>query len=268
MTHWVVEVQVLSSTCARTRPPGSAMEGRVHLCRVGSVREAVAAAVDAALGAVRLCRRPRRRSARAVGRTRNGRVDTRHDTETEGIGVRVLVERRLGLRLRPPARRQGRPGCRPPRGRVRRRRRVARRPRARAARGHAREFRPPMERDPFDVSLEEKVALCLRAEEALRHPDMKVALAMRPRPPRAQGFPLLRRRGRSTRSSSSAAAASTSPRSATAGPSSSGATRAHTSARARRPAGSTSRARPRREGAPDLRPGRTAAPRRRMPGRG
>ena len=34
-----------------------------------------------------------------------------------------------------------------------------------------------MERDPFDVSLDDKVALCLRAEEALQHADVKVAQA-------------------------------------------------------------------------------------------
>ena len=34
-----------------------------------------------------------------------------------------------------------------------------------------------MKRDPFDVSLEDKVALCLRAEEALKHADVKVAQA-------------------------------------------------------------------------------------------
>ena len=35
----------------------------------------------------------------------------------------------------------------------------------------------PVELDPFAVSLADKVALCLRAEEALKHPDVKVAQA-------------------------------------------------------------------------------------------
>src|SRR5581483_7800970 len=37
--------------------------------------------------------------------------------------------------------------------------------------------RTAVERDPFSVPLDDKVALCLRAEEALRHPDVKVAEA-------------------------------------------------------------------------------------------
>ena len=38
-------------------------------------------------------------------------------------------------------------------------------------------YRTPVERDPFAVPLDEKVALCLRIEESLRHPDVKVAEA-------------------------------------------------------------------------------------------
>ena len=38
-------------------------------------------------------------------------------------------------------------------------------------------YRTPVEQDPFAVSLSDKVALCLRAEEALRHADVKVTEA-------------------------------------------------------------------------------------------
>jgi TldD protein len=39
------------------------------------------------------------------------------------------------------------------------------------------EYRTPLERDPFAVPLTEKVELCLRAEEAMKHPDVKVTEA-------------------------------------------------------------------------------------------
>src|SRR5262249_56550079 len=38
-------------------------------------------------------------------------------------------------------------------------------------------YRPRVEIDPFEVSLEDKVALCLRAEEAMRRPEVKVTQA-------------------------------------------------------------------------------------------
>ncbi len=52
---------------------------------------------------------------------------------------------------------------------------------ARAARGPLGQLTgTPVERDPFAVPLADKVALCLRAEEALRHPDVKVDAGVRP----------------------------------------------------------------------------------------
>ena len=123
------------------------------------------------------------------------------------------------------------------------------------------EYRTPVERDPFAVPLAEKVELCLRAEQALAHEDVKVDL--RPRsarsastrsssPPTAP---------RPSRSSSSAAAASTRWPRAT-GSRRSAATRAPTAARAPRPAGSTSRrsaSSARRRASPSRRP-RCCAP--------
>jgi TldD protein len=142
------------------------------------VREAAAAAVDAALGAGASYADARAvvRRSQSVG-TKNGRVDTLADAESEGIGVRVLVNGAWGFAC---DRRLSTEGARD----------AALRAAAFAAAAGSRNgralaplearsgtFRPPMERDPFDVSLEDKVALCLRAEEALRHADVKVAQA-------------------------------------------------------------------------------------------
>ena len=58
---------------------------------------------------------------------------------------------------------------------IRARGRRSRAARARAASSRATgSYRTPVERDPFSVSLDEKVELCLRAEEALRTPEVKV----------------------------------------------------------------------------------------------
>ena len=116
------------------------------------------------------------RRAQVVG-TRNGRVERLDDAETEGIGVRVLVggawgfacDRRLdnagaeAAAAKAVAFAKAAPG-----GHSRELASVA------PARG---EFRTPVERDPFDVSVADKVALCLRAEEALAHEDVKVTSA-------------------------------------------------------------------------------------------
>src|SRR4051794_16723198 len=145
---------------------------------VPPVREACAAGVDAALGAGASYA-----DARAVIRrsqsvsTKNGRVETLADADSEGIGVRVLVGGAWGFacdrRLTPAGARDA----------------AIRATAFAAAAGNKREralappaaqsgsYRTPMETDPFDVSLADKVALCLRAEEALKHPDVKVAQA-------------------------------------------------------------------------------------------
>jgi TldD protein len=141
------------------------------------VRDLCGAAVDAALGAGASYA-----DARAVFRrsqsvsAKNGRVDTVNDSETEGIGVRVLVggawgfasDRRLtgdgardaALRACAFARASG-SGARvlapvePQRG----------------------TYKTTVEIDPFAVSLGDKVDLCLRATEALARPEVKVAEA-------------------------------------------------------------------------------------------
>ena len=137
------------------------------------------AAVDAALGAGASYA-----DARAVTLrrqyviTKNGQVDDLSDAESEGIGVRVLVNGAWGFA-----------------GEGRLDEAAARDAALRAA-GFARaapgrhetslapvdpesgEHRTPVDRDPFAVSLSEKVDLCLRAEEGMRQPDVKVTTAM------------------------------------------------------------------------------------------
>ena len=109
--------------------------------------------------------------------TKNGRVENLLDVESEGIGVRVLVGGAWGFAC---DRRLSDEGARA----------AARRATgfARAAAGrHDRRlapveassgvYRTPLERDPFDVSLSDKVEHCLRAEQALAHADVKVTQA-------------------------------------------------------------------------------------------
>jgi TldD protein len=109
--------------------------------------------------------------------TKNRRVDQVDDLESEGIGVRVLVDGAWGFAC---DRRLDNAGAEAAAAKA-----VAF---AKAAPGgHSRElasvapargeFRTPVERDPFDVSVADKVALCLRAEEALAHEDVKVTSA-------------------------------------------------------------------------------------------
>ncbi|HZQ64662.1 MAG TPA: TldD/PmbA family protein [Gaiellaceae bacterium] len=142
------------------------------------MRDACAAGVDAAVaaGATYADARAVLRRSQAVG-TKNGRVETLADAETEGIGVRVLVGGAWGFacdrRLSPEgARDAALRAC----------------AFAAAAGGNGRRalapvearsgsYRTPVEVDPFSVSLEDKVALCLRAEQSLAHPDVKVAQA-------------------------------------------------------------------------------------------
>ena len=142
------------------------------------MRDLCSSAVEAALaaGASYADARAVVRRSQAVG-TKNGRVDDLSDVETEGIGVRVLVGGAWGFacdrRLEQDAARQtAERAC----------------DFARAAPGgHDRAlaaiepqqgtYRTEVVRDPFDVPLSEKVELCLRAEEALRHENVNVTQA-------------------------------------------------------------------------------------------
>jgi TldD protein len=110
--------------------------------------------------------------------TKNGRVDRMVDAESEGIGVRVLVKGAWGFAC---DRRLTDEGARNAAIRAC--------TFARAAAGaHSRELTPlepqrgrhesKAERDPFAVSLADKVDLCLRADAALDAPDVVVRQAM------------------------------------------------------------------------------------------
>ena len=142
------------------------------------MRDLCSSAVEAALaaGASYADARAVVRRSQAVG-TKNGRVDDLSDIETEGIGVRVLVGGAWGFAC---DRRLEQDAARAAAGRAC--------DFARAAPGgHDRAlapvepqhgaYRTEVERDPFDVPLSEKVELCLRAEEALRHESVKVTQA-------------------------------------------------------------------------------------------
>jgi TldD protein len=143
------------------------------------VRDLCRAAVDAALGAGASYA-----DARAVLRrnqsvsTKNGRVESVNDSESEGIGVRVLVGGAWGFAC---DRRLSADGAREAALRACT---FARAAGGRSGRSLAPveprtgSYRTPVERDPFDVSLAEKVEHCLRADAALTGPHLVVRQAM------------------------------------------------------------------------------------------
>jgi TldD protein len=143
------------------------------------VKALAEAAVDAALGAGASYA-----DARAVLLrhqyviTKNGQLDDVSDSESEGIGVRVLVGGAWGFagigRLDDAAVREAA---------------LRATEFARAAPGshetslapveaHTGEYHTALEKDPFSVPLSDKIDLCLRAEEGMRQPDVKVTVAM------------------------------------------------------------------------------------------
>lgn len=142
------------------------------------MREVCGAAVDAAVGAGASYADARAvvRRSQAVA-TKNGRVENVSDLETAGVGVRVLVNGAWGFSC---DRRLDAGGARDAALRAVAFARAAagRGPKALApAPARSGAYRSPVEVDPFAVSLGDKVALCLRAEEALGHDDVKVTSA-------------------------------------------------------------------------------------------
>ncbi len=111
--------------------------------------------------------------------TKNGEVDSVSDAETEGIGVRVLVAGAWGFAGDPRLSEEG------ARDAALRAVSFARASSARARRGvelaplaaETGEYRAPVEQDPIEVPLERKIELCLRAEEGLRRPEVKITEA-------------------------------------------------------------------------------------------
>ena len=134
--------------------------------------------MDAAVGAGASYADARAVVGRSQGvSTKNGRVENVSDLETEGIGVRVLIRGAWGFAC---DRRLDAEGARNAAVRA-----CAF---ARAAGGRdgkalaplaasSGSYDTPMAKDPFAVPLSDKVDLCLRAEQALRHPDVKVTEA-------------------------------------------------------------------------------------------
>jgi TldD protein len=142
------------------------------------MRETCAAAVDAALGAGASYADARAivRRSQAVA-TRDERVVSLNDMETEGVGVRVLVAGAWGFAC---DRRLDSAGARDAAQRACAFAAAAGRNGNRALtplEARSGTYRPPVAIDPFAVSLEDKVALCLRAEEAMRRPEVKVTQA-------------------------------------------------------------------------------------------
>ena len=142
------------------------------------MRDLCRAAVDTSLGAGASyadARAVARRNQRVA--TKNGRVETLNDYESEGIGVRVLVGGAWGFacdrRLTEEGARQAAlKACAFARAAT------ARGPRALApVESGGGDYRTTVRQDPFAVSLAEKVDLCLRAEAAMREPGIKVTQA-------------------------------------------------------------------------------------------
>ncbi|HEU4449476.1 MAG TPA: TldD/PmbA family protein [Gaiellaceae bacterium] len=137
-------------------------------------------AIDAAVaaGAGYADARAVRRRAQHVA-TKNGDVDSVSDSETEGIGVRVLVDGAWGFAGDPRLTGEGARDAalravsfaRASASRARRRVDLAS---VAVASG---EFAPAVARDPIEVPLEEKIALCLRADQGMRRPEVKITEA-------------------------------------------------------------------------------------------
>jgi TldD protein len=136
--------------------------------------EAVAAAL--AVGASYADARAIVRRSQLVS-TKNRRVDQLDDVESEGIGVRVLVDGAWGFACDRQLSESGARGAAERAAAF-----------AKAAPGtHERslapvdpaqaEYRTPREQDPVDVPLDDKIALCLAAEEAMQRDRINVTAA-------------------------------------------------------------------------------------------
>jgi TldD protein len=143
------------------------------------VRDLCAAAVDAATaaGAEYADARVVLKRDQLVA-TKNGRVDRMTDAESEGIGVRVLVNGAWGFagdrRLTDEgARNAATRACSFARAAAGRHSRALAPIEARSGRHES-----VAERDPFAVPLADKVDLCLRADAALQGPDVIVRQVM------------------------------------------------------------------------------------------
>jgi TldD protein len=111
--------------------------------------------------------------------TKNGEIESASDGESEGLGVRVLVDGAWGFAGNPHLTDEG--AAEAARRAVEFARASARRSRSRVELAErpaeSGEWRTPVERDPISVPLEEKVELLLRAESAARRSDVKIVEA-------------------------------------------------------------------------------------------
>jgi TldD protein len=145
------------------------------------VRDVAANAVDAALfaGAGYADARAIVRRLQRVA-TKNGVVESVSDDETAGVGVRVLVNGAWGFAC---DRRLSEDGARDAAAQAvafarASASRTARRPvELASAPAEQGEYRTPVQRDPIEVPVTEKIGFCLGAEEAMRHADVKITEA-------------------------------------------------------------------------------------------
>ena len=143
------------------------------------VRDLCAAAVDTAIGAG-----AEYADARVVLKrnqlvaTKNGRVERMTDAESEGIGVRVLLNGAWGFACdrklsAESAREAALRACTFARAAA------GKGPRALApVEPRSGTHSSPVERDPFEIPLDDKIALCLRADEGLAGADVLVRHSM------------------------------------------------------------------------------------------
>ncbi len=140
------------------------------------MRETCREAIDTAIrrgaeyaDARALCRRTQQVS------TKNGEVNSVSDGESEGIGVRVLVNGSWGFSC---DRRLTKAGAQDSAARAVSFAKASafeandRQTRLAPISVTSGEYQTPIERDPFEVPLAEKVELCLRAEAAMAHEDV------------------------------------------------------------------------------------------------
>jgi TldD protein len=142
------------------------------------VRRLCETAVDTALGAGASYADARvvLRRAQMVA-TKNGQVEEISDLDSEGIGVRVLVDGAWGFAA---DRRSTPDGARDAALRATAFAKAAPGGHERSlapVEAHEAVYRTPLDSDPFSVSIADKVALCLKAEEEMQHADVTVRSA-------------------------------------------------------------------------------------------
>jgi len=109
--------------------------------------------------------------------TKNQQVETITDAESEGIGVRVLVRGAWGFACDRRLTAEGAQAAAERACAFANAASAGRQRRLAPLEPASGEYRTPVARDPFGVSLADKIELCLRAEQAMIHADVKVTSA-------------------------------------------------------------------------------------------